>query len=534
MSNRIKILDCTLRDGGYCNQWEFGLANERKIAEGLLAANIDIIECGLLCNEPYSRGTTKFHDVRDVRDILPKQEARQDKIFVCLMNVGEFDAENLPECDGGSVIGIRVAFHKEDVNRAMRICRIIKEKGYLVFVQPMVSLRYSDEEFIRLIGLCNEVEPYAFYIVDSFGSMKRRDVIRLYYLVEHNLKQQIRIGFHSHNNLQLAYSNAQALTEIDTDRDLIIDCSIMGMGRGAGNVNTELFIEYLNGTDGERYQVKPVLYIIDDIISIFYQKKGWGYSLPNYLSAVHNVHPNYAGFLSEKNTLTIYDMDKLLSAIEGEKTAIFDSEYMDVLYKGYMNKPVQGNIHLSKFKADIAGKKVLIIAPGKSCMEEADLIREFSRKGDTISISINFDYSCCKADYIFVSNLKRFEELEPGDGDRLIVTSNIDMENAYLTVNYEELLCDISGIEDNAAMMLIKYLIKLGVQEIYLAGIDGYSYDNEENYALDKMQFVTGRATLEKMNKGMQEMLWVFAGQCDLHFLTSARHLKLREGDDRK
>ena len=109
----------------------------------------------------------------------------------------------------------------------------------------MVSLSYTDEEFLDLIRRVNELEPYAFYIVDSFGMMKRKDLTRLFYLVEHNLNENIKIGFHSHNNMQLAYSNAQSLVDLHSDRELIIDASVYGMGRGAGNLNTELFVQYM-------------------------------------------------------------------------------------------------------------------------------------------------------------------------------------------------------------------------------------------------------------------------------------------------
>lgn len=528
MSDKISVLDCTLRDGGYCNQWKFGLKNERKIVDGLLSAGIDIVECGLLCDEPYECGISRFQSVSNVQDVLPKYECREGRTFVCLMNVGEFDVENLPRCNGQSITGIRVAFHKKDVLKAVEICKRIKEKGYLVFVQPMVSLRYSEEEFCDLIYMFNEVEPYAFYIVDSFGSMKRDDALRLYYLVEQKLKEEIKIGFHSHNNLQLAFSNAQALIEIETGRERIIDCSIMGMGRGAGNLNTELFIEYLNSIDGKRYKVDPILYVIDDVISVFYQRKNWGYSLPNYLSAVHDIHPNYAGFLSEKNTLTIHDMNELLSMIEEGKGEAFNREYIESLYKEYMNKPGQEKIHLNKFKAAIKGKKILLIAPGKSCMEETDLIGGFSRLGDVISISVNFEYDCFKTDYIFVSNLKRFKELQQKDAKRLIVTSNIDAVNVYLKINYAELLCELDMVEDNAAMMLIKLLIKEGAEEIYLAGLDGYGYDVEQNYALDTMQLATSKGTLDEMNKGMTEMLQIYAKQCKLYFLTKQKYLRIK------
>ena len=84
----------------------------------------------------------------------------------------------------------------------LEACQKVKEKGYKVFVQAMVSVAYTDEEFLELISRVNEIEPYAFYIVDSFGMMKRKDLTRLFYIVEHNLKPCIWIGFHSHNNLQ--------------------------------------------------------------------------------------------------------------------------------------------------------------------------------------------------------------------------------------------------------------------------------------------------------------------------------------------
>ena len=149
--------------------------------------------------------------------------------------------ETIPDWDGSSVDGIRVTFHKKDMLPALEQCRRLKEKGYKTFLQPMVALRYTDAEYLELIRLANEVGPYAFYLVDSFGTMKRKDMLRFFYMIEHNLREDIVIGFHSHNNLQLAYANAQTLVDLQTSRSLILDSSIMGMGRGAGNLNSELF-----------------------------------------------------------------------------------------------------------------------------------------------------------------------------------------------------------------------------------------------------------------------------------------------------
>ena len=289
----ISVLDCTLRDGGYCNKWLFGLNNTKKIIRSLVEADIDIIECGFLTNTvDYNTNATKFTELSQISKVIPAN--RNNKMYVCMINYGEYNADDIPPYDGTSVDGLRIAFHKNNMVEAIEFCKCLKEKGYKIFVQPMVSLSYSDEQFLELIECVNQLNPYSFYIVDSFGVMKRNDLIRLFYIVEHNLKKSISIGYHSHNNMQLAYSNAQALVDIHTNRKIIFDSSVFGMGRGAGNLNTELFVEYLNDSVGKTYVLKPILKIIDEIINGFYQKNYWGYSLTNYLSAKYNSHPNYA------------------------------------------------------------------------------------------------------------------------------------------------------------------------------------------------------------------------------------------------
>ena len=219
--NNIQILDCTLRDGGYCNEWRFGFDNAKRITTGLQEAGIEIIECGFITNRiSYDPDVTKFTTVEQISRIIP--ENRDGKIFVVMMNYGEYDIKDLPDFDGSSIDGIRVAFHKKNRVEALNLCEQIKAKGYLVFIQAMVSLSYSDEEFLSMIHRVNTINPYAFYIVDSFGMMKGKDLTRLFYVIEHNLDLDIWIGFHSHNNMQLAYSNAQTLTMVQTNRNLRI------------------------------------------------------------------------------------------------------------------------------------------------------------------------------------------------------------------------------------------------------------------------------------------------------------------------
>ncbi len=519
---KIKVLDCTLRDGGYCNQWKFGYANVGKIITGLIDAGIDIIECGFLTDRvEYDSNITKYTSLQEAACVIPGEKA--GSMFVCMVNYGEYDPGNIPEYDGSSVDGFRIAFHKKDMDAALRMCEEIKKKGYKVFVQAMVSLNYNDTEFLELLYRVNSFEPYAFYIVDSFGVMKKKDLIRLFYLVEHNLKAGIMIGYHAHNNMQLAYSNAQTLVDIHTDREMIIDSSVFGMGRGAGNLNTELFVEYLNNNLDKSYQMQPLLAIIDQVLGKMHEQNYWGYSLPNYLSAKHNTHPDYAGYLDEKKTLTVENMDEIFALMDNGKRSRFDKEYIETLYTKYLASGKAQEDHKEELAEKLKGKKILLIAPGKSSADESNKIHEQMKKPDVISVSINFDYS--GTDYIFLSNLRRYKELDKNIYEKCIVTSNITCDKAYLKVRYRDLLNDVETVKDNAGLMSIKFFMQFNVKEIILAGFDGYSHDLKENYADSYMELVVKSVTLDIMNASITEVIRKYAAQVKISFCTNSKYV---------
>lgn len=522
--NKVHILDCTLRDGGYCNRWRFGLENVKKITLGLVEANVEIIECGFITNKTaYDSMVTKYNTVEQVAKIIP--EKRDGKIFVVMMNYGEYEIDDLPEYDGSSIEGIRVAFHKKDLDAALTLCQQIKAKGYKVFVQAMVSLCYTDEEFLAMIRRVNEIEPYAFYIVDSFGMMKGKDLTRLFYVVEHNLKNSIWIGFHSHNNMQLAYSNSQILVGMQTNRNLIVDSSIYGMGRGAGNLNTELFIGYLNENYEKTYLLKPLLTIIDEIINGIYQNSAWGYSLPNYISAKHNAHPNYAGFLDDKKTLTVEDMENIFQLMDEDKKYTYDKSYIEELYTRYLAASRIQDEHKEELEVILRGKKVLLVAPGKSSLDDKDKIQAARRCEEAVCISVNFDYE--DADFIFLSNLRRYKALDISKHQKCIITSNITGDKVYLQTKYRDLLNEVEAVKDNAGLMAVKFLSSYGVKEIMLAGFDGYSHDVKENYADSQMELITRNAVLDAMNAGMTEVLCMFSRDVKISFLTTPKHIKI-------
>ena len=202
----------------------------------------------------------------------------------------------------------------------------------------------------------------------------------MFNLVDGNLHKGIVLGFHSHNNLQMSFSNAQELLQIETEREIIIDASVFGMGRGAGNLNTELITRYINDNISLKYDVVQILEVLDTHIKPLSMHYKWGYDAAYYIAAVSNCHPNYASFLLNKQTLHVQDIQHILSNLEVTRRALFDKEYISQEYVKFMNRHVDDSESLKELKSLIKGKKVLLIAPGKSIKDMGEEINSLYNK----------------------------------------------------------------------------------------------------------------------------------------------------------
>ena len=326
MSN-IKILDCTLRDGGYINNWHFGKENIKLIINNLVLSGCEYIECGTIKDCDYDVDKTLFSDFNQLEKFIPHNSKSK---FVLLINYGEVPIEkiNFKNKD----IFIKVTFKKNQVNDALEYSKILIEKGYKVFINPMNTISYSSDELIDLITVVNKIKPIALSIVDTNGEMTLKDTSRLYSLINKKLNKKIIICFHSHNNLQLSFANAQILMGQNTNRTIIIDSTVFGMGRGAGNLCTELLMKYINDNNGDNYEVNYILKIIDENISKIFKASPWGYSIPYYISASLHCHPNYAKYLTDKGDITFEKIRKILDAIPIDKRGIYEKSVIDGIY----------------------------------------------------------------------------------------------------------------------------------------------------------------------------------------------------------
>lgn len=483
--NKLKVLDVTLRDGGCVNDFNFGQSYMEKILAAQEAAGIEVIEMGYIDeNKGTEFGRTQYINERAITESILKYK-KPGVSYVAMIDYGKFNIENLQSKTVEGIDGIRIAFHKANSLDIIVAGRKIIEKGYNLYIQPMLTLRYSDSELLRLIELVNKELPDAagFYIVDSFGEMRANDMNRILNLVDHNLISSMSLGFHSHNNLQMSYSNAIAMLRFPTNRNLMIDSSIMGMGKGAGNLNTELLLEHLNLFYGKKYKVAPLLEVIDEVINQLHSEFYWGYAPEYYLSSAYHCTPSYASHFYNKHMLPIDQVGELLGMITEEKKISFDKNYAEELYRKYnKSKAIDDSQVVRELSAEFKNKEVLLIATGKSVGGALDTIDEFIHDPDVVIIGLNSTLNL-KYDYLLTTRKDVYEKAL-SEGKNIIVPSNVSKggKGNVKILNYENWIEVDDRTHDSSSVIALNLLSACDVKQVLLIGFDGFSTNINENY----------------------------------------------------
>lgn len=507
--NTLKVLDVTLRDGGCVNNFNFGQTYMEKILAAQEASGVDIIEMGYIDEHNGScAGRTQYVNEQVIPQCILKNK-KPGVTYVAMMDYGKFNIDCLQTKTDKDIDGIRMAFHKKNRFDVISIGKKIMEKGYMFYIQPMITLRYSDAELLELIELVNKELPDAsgFYIVDSFGEMRPNDMSRVLNLVDHNLIPSMSLGFHSHNNLQMAYSNAIAMLQFPTNRDLLLDCSIMGMGKGAGNLNTELLLEHLNLYYGKKYKIEPLLEVIDKVINQLHSEFYWGYTPEYYLSAVNQCTPSYASHFYNKHMLPIDQVSELLRMIVPEKKISFDKKYAEDVYRQYNeSKMVDDTLTIEEFKQIFRDKRVLLIAPGKSILTALNEIDNISEADDVVTIGLNTKLDC--NDYLLTTR-KDIYDSAVAEGRQIIVCSNISKggRGNVKILNYANWIEVDERTHDSSAVIALNLLKSCGVSEILLAGFDGFSVNINENYFDPNMRHPVTPEQVERRNKYYKNLI---------------------------
>ncbi|MCR5025361.1 MAG: aldolase catalytic domain-containing protein [Lachnospiraceae bacterium] len=531
---KIELLDCTLRDGGFINEWHFGRGDIANLFERSVSAGIDYVEAGFLDErEEYDPDRSITPDTAGMDNILKGLDHGSSKIFA-MIDYGTCDISRIANAADSVLDGIRVMIKKKNRHEAIAFCKELKKKGYLVGAQPVSVTGYDDEEMKELVDEINDLAPYAMYIVDTYGLLDRRHLLHIFNLIDERLDPEIKIGYHAHNNFQLAFSNSVALMEAESERGVIIDGSAYGMGKSAGNCPLELLTAYMNENTGSGYQTSQILEMIDTGIMKIYEKAPWGYQMQYFLCASNDCHPKYPQYLLRKKTLSVKQIDDILSRISPEESLAFNKAYIEKLYVEYQKNEINDEEDLERLKEHLQGfDNVLVLGPAPSVRGRERDIKVYIKDFDPLLVSINFIPEGYEPDMLFLSNTKRYMQLSSrliaSQGVNklpVIATSNITAAKGSFdyVLDYSGLIDESFEIPDNSLPMFLRLLHKTGVKKVALAGFDGYVPERGKNYSDPGMEYEFASDYAIRLNDYTGDVIEELRKDMEIVFITPSKY----------
>lgn len=347
---KINLLDCTLRDGGYINNWRFGEEAIPDMIEKLEQTKVDVLEIGFLKNEPYQKDRTVFNSMEQVKALIPEKKSGIQYAVMCEV-VNPLPLDMLAPADAESADIIRVIVWKTEhdkdgievdaLEKGFAYCRGIIERGYKLCVQPARVSQYSDTEFVSMVKRFSELNPMAIYVVDSWGTENAEKLLHYMHLADDNMPAHIALGYHGHNNMMQALGVSQAMIQENFERDIIIDASVYGIGRGAGNLNLELIAKYMNEQYGKAYDLTPMLHVYNNYIQDIYAQEAWGYSIPFLITAMHKANPRCATYMAHELHLDNDAISYVLDHLPQKYKIIFDKKQIDAVLETYGKKKAE-------------------------------------------------------------------------------------------------------------------------------------------------------------------------------------------------
>jgi len=285
----IKVMDCTVRDGGLMNNWQFGDDFVRAVYQACLKSGIDYMEIGYKSSESaFSRdvvGPWKFCDDKDLRRVVGKNDIPLK--LSAMADIGRIAPEDIPPAKESVIDMLRVACYVHQVDKAIALAEHCIDKGYEVCINLMAVSKVNEMDLDQALKDISKCRVPIVYIVDSFGSMYSENIEHLVQKYRKALGDKT-LGIHAHNNMQLAMSNT--ISAIIENCNML-DATLLGMGRGAGNCPIEILIAFLKNP---KYRLLPLLDVIQNHIHPLQQEIKWGYHVPYLITGALNEHPRSA------------------------------------------------------------------------------------------------------------------------------------------------------------------------------------------------------------------------------------------------
>lgn len=527
---KVRLLDCTLRDGGYLNDWNFGKENISYLFRRLVHSNVDVIEVGFLDDRRLFDSDRTINPDTESYDKIFAGLDRGNSMVVGMIDFGTCRVENIKPCAESYLDGIRVIFKKDKMYPAMAFCKQLKALGYQVFSQLVSVTSYTDDELREVVGLVNDCHPFAMSMVDTYGLCDAPTLAHIIDVIDADLDEDICLGYHAHNNFQLGYANAVSVLNRGLKRDVLVDGTLYGMGKSAGNAPLELLAMYMNLNFGKDYNVEQIQEAIYTCILNLNKKYNWGYNLYYFIAASNHCHPDYVGYLMNKQTLSITSINEILQQIPEEDKLGKNKALVEQLYLNYMAKDCKDEKGEEQLRERLEKKKILLLGPGMSVQSECGKITEYIQEQQPTVIAINYIPKVFKADYLFVSNAHRYLQMSDKITDmascpEIIATSNVTSceGNFEFIFNYGDFRDEKAEVSDNSLFMMLRILMYLGVKDVSLAGFDGYVPD-DLNYFDRTMEYSEVKAKATQLNQYGINFFEKYKDELKARFVTHSRY----------
>lgn len=537
MNNKsFLLLDCTVRDGGYVNNWDFPLETVQNMYVASAQAGTDIFEIGF-----WDMDETKSLWKRCPPDAV--KAVRKDgslKISVMLEDSTAGMPVGTPEETGVDII--RVALNKDKVAHTLPKLTRYKEQGYEVYIQLMGITSYTDLEILQMITLVESSGNADFVnIGDSYGSLAPKNTAHIISLMKRNTK--LKVGLHPHNNMQLGMANIIAAIDAGAD---VVDGSMYGMGRGGGNVPLELILSYYGRIYTNRFDVTPVLNFIDMNMLRLRDQYEWGYSLPALLSGAYECHPYYTSKLVAKREYTIEEILKTVKLVSESNVIGFSAKLLQqIVENGFVMPPeyvedsirlfVEANKNKASYQQRHTGRNFVILANGLTLATHQELINQEIVNRNAVVIGSNNLDGMFVPNYHSFSSQRRFEKYINTVSEKSIILLGPNIQTKGLVNSYENIICYNSSETDlviqdgvitsncrSIALLNAAVALVMGAKRIAFAGFDGYKDGSLLFYAEEESKDIKDVLQKHLENQRYLDMLIQCANNlnCEVEFIT--------------
>jgi 4-hydroxy 2-oxovalerate aldolase len=497
-----KVLDCTLRDGGYYNDWDFDPALVRAYLAAMSASGVDVVELGYrsVVREGFY-GPFRYCP-EGVLGFLRDYPACK---YAFMIDIKEFldSSGALDEAALASVIGpaedslfswVRVASYAATMDQAVQATHWLAARGYTVGLNLMGMTLLSSDQLSTALKSLQGAPIAVFYFADSFGSLTPEGVREAIAQIRSHYTGTL--GIHTHDNQGLAFANSLAAIEAGVEW---LDATVTGMGRGAGNVRTEqLLLSLFFNHGGAHLNPAALLDAIHDHFAPLQAHHRWGWDYSYMLSGLKNIHPTYTQQLKSGHQYTMTQIARILEAVEPESRSRFTPQALGEATNRVFHERAEASVALPDF-TPASAQSVLIVAAGPSARAHGEALIRFIDRHHPLVIECNHTGLLRGVSRLTaVLNEVRLKELLDAGVDGAVQAIISGMERVHPDLTHPKLQAIGAQIEagrfDPKAAIIPAFLVGMfaflpalrsGAQEIFIAGFDGFSDEKrDENDAM--------------------------------------------------